>query len=486
MAYFTEAELQEIQNYLVNKGIACDSVSTAVNDTDEIPATDSEGNGKHFTISQLKGDLKNNVSVEVDATNNRKYVLKLYDTEVANFTVPVDKFIKSVSYNESTKKLVFVFYKADETEETVYVDISSLVDIYTAGNGLQVSSNKFSIKIKSGETVLKASADGAYTDVSTLQANIDKKLPLAGGTMTGTINSQSVIPKANDTYDLGSSSNEFKNAFLQRLATIYFSLGGVELNDAGFHNTIPRCANVTKYITDGSLYNRMQGSGYKLFDDLYVGDYFTTGSKTIAGDTHDRWWQFLGFDYFLRCGGSDITKHHAVIAPCTFDGQGTSIICSMAMYDSTPFTQGYLGSKPCQAMLGAQTVSGTTYSEGSIATTMKEIFGDHIIPTQELLNTTNEGTNWQWYTMYGSLMSEIEVYGARIWGVDSGYDNLMSARGQLPLFMLKPSLISTRSFHLWLRSVGASSTFAAVYDTGFAADGTATLSRGIRPRFLIG
>ena len=38
-------------------------------------------------------------------------------------------------------------------------------------------------------------------------------LPLAGGTMTGVINSMNILPKANNTYDLGSSSKKFKDIY---------------------------------------------------------------------------------------------------------------------------------------------------------------------------------------------------------------------------------------------------------------------------------
>lgn len=175
--YFSEEQLTEIQNWLIDNGINCEVESTSIDDTDEIPVNTASGEGKHYTISQLKADLKGNVSFSVDSSNNRKYNLSLYGSEVASFTVPVDKFIKSVSYNESTRKLVFVFYKADETEETVEVDISSLVDVYTAGNGLNLNSGAFSLKVKSGESVLKVGTDGAYTDTYTT-SEIDTSLAL--------------------------------------------------------------------------------------------------------------------------------------------------------------------------------------------------------------------------------------------------------------------------------------------------------------------
>lgn len=137
------------------------------------------GNSTIGEILDLENaDLKEGFSFCTDSSNNRKYILKLFGEEVATFTVPVDKFIKSVSYDETTRKLVFVFYKADETEETVYVDISDLVDTYTAGNGLQVSNNEFSVKVKSGESVLKVGADGAYTDMSSYNTSseVDTKI----------------------------------------------------------------------------------------------------------------------------------------------------------------------------------------------------------------------------------------------------------------------------------------------------------------------
>lgn len=43
----------------------------------------------------------------------------------------------------------------------------------------------------------------------------DSKLPLSGGTMTGTINSQHLVPKTNNTYNLGSSSMYFSNAYIK-------------------------------------------------------------------------------------------------------------------------------------------------------------------------------------------------------------------------------------------------------------------------------
>lgn len=125
-----------------------------------------------FTDAETK--LKENVSFAVDTTNNRKYNLSIYGSQVASFTVPPDKFIESVSYDPDTDKLTFVFNKGDGTTESVDVDISDLVDTYTAGNGLQVSSNEFSLLLKAGESVLSLDETGLSADTYTKKQIDDK------------------------------------------------------------------------------------------------------------------------------------------------------------------------------------------------------------------------------------------------------------------------------------------------------------------------
>ncbi len=143
-----------------------DRANTAA-DKAETSETNAKASEEAAAASATKLDtLKNNVSFSVDSSNSRIYHLSFWDDTVASFTIPADKFLKSASYDESTRKLKFVFFRADETEETVYVDISSLVDTYTAGTGLQVANNQFSLKIKTGETHFKADSNGIYLDLS--------------------------------------------------------------------------------------------------------------------------------------------------------------------------------------------------------------------------------------------------------------------------------------------------------------------------------
>ena len=47
--------------------------------------------------------------------------------------------------------------------------------------------------------------------------SLSSYLPLSGGTLTGTLNSRAVIPTANNSYDLGSSSNRFRDIYTNDL-----------------------------------------------------------------------------------------------------------------------------------------------------------------------------------------------------------------------------------------------------------------------------
>lgn len=72
----------------------------------------------------------------------------------------VDGMIESVTYDSSTKSLNFVF-NTDAGKTDISVDVSDLVDTYTAGVGLTVSNNEFSVVIDSAsESFLTVSSSG--------------------------------------------------------------------------------------------------------------------------------------------------------------------------------------------------------------------------------------------------------------------------------------------------------------------------------------
>lgn len=260
-------------------------------------------------------------------------------------------------------------------------------------------------------------------------------------------------------------------------------------DNAGFHNSLYRGKNITSYWTDGSLWDRIQGTnGRKLFEDLYVGDWFSTGTHSINGVSANQCFMIGGFDLRLGVGANNVTKHHIVPVACNATGTETRALFQSQMYAETPFTGAYQGSMVHPLFL----------PDGAVSTDLKAIFGSHLLQFSELISTANDSngygrygnasgvsSSWTWVNVCGILMSEVEVYGSIVWS-SSGIDGGMSSRGQLPLFRLRPDLISNRSYRFWLRDATSASYFAYVSSDGSARSNTAAFSLGVRPRFLIG
>ncbi len=122
--------------------------------------------------NQTVDTLKQSITITTDSSNTLLYHFNIGGESVATFTVPSDKFLKSVSYDTATRELVFTFVTS-EGENVVRVDMSALVDTYTAGNGLALSGNVFSVRIKGTETRLSVSSDGLSIDLSDIIALID-------------------------------------------------------------------------------------------------------------------------------------------------------------------------------------------------------------------------------------------------------------------------------------------------------------------------
>lgn len=92
--------------------------------------------------------------------NEDNYTLMVNGRNAGTISISSQISLKNVAYNPDTKKIEFTF-SSDEGDKTVYVDVSDLVDEYTAGEGLGLNSNQFFLKIDpSSEKYLSVSADG--------------------------------------------------------------------------------------------------------------------------------------------------------------------------------------------------------------------------------------------------------------------------------------------------------------------------------------
>lgn len=262
----------------------------------------------------------------------------------------------------------------------------------------------------------------------------------------------SATSAANSASAAATSANEAA-ASADVAATLLYS-------GAGAHNAIYRGKYLGTAVTDEQYAAISAGT----FDDLYIGDYWTIGGVN---------WRIAAFDYYLNCGDTNTTKHHAVIVPdtCLYTAQ---------MNTSNVTTGGYVGSAMYTANLE------------SAKTTIKAAFSGHVLSHRIYL--TNAITNGYasagaWCDSEVDLMNENMVYGSAIFRPQNSLGSTIPnsytvEKSQLPLFQHEPSRICNRATW-WLRDVVSASIFADVGTAGIATCNGASGTAGVRPAFCI-
>lgn len=242
------------------------------------------------------------------------------------------------------------------------------------------------------------------------------------------------------------------------LQTDIDSVRNVLADGAAAHNCIYRGKNLGTSVTAEQYAAISSGK----FTDLYIGDYWV-----IKGVTY----RIAAFDYYYNCGDTNFTKHHVVIVPDTS-------LYKAQMNTSNVTTGGYTGSAMYKSNLA------------QAKTTIKAAFGSaHVLTKRELLtNAVNGNTpsGWAWFDSDVELMNEVQAYGSVAWSAHDGNGyNVASGDGQFPLFMFDRTKLHNREDY-WLRDVASATLFSIVRTNGYATNGGASNSFGVRPAFCIG
>lgn len=257
------------------------------------------------------------------------------------------------------------------------------------------------------------------------------------------------------------STANFKKDLKEYMEGVNTILAQLTYDNAGAHNSIYRGKNLGTTVTEEQWEAISNGT----FADLYIGDYWVIGGVN---------WRIAAFDYYLNCGDTSFTKHHAVIVPdtCLYNAQ---------MNTTNVTTGAYKGSAMYTANL-AQAKSTINTAFGSSHVLSHRIY---------LSNATSNGraSAGEWTDSTVDLMCEHMVYGSGIFSpVSDGSsvpNNYRVEKGQLPLFALEPSRICNRTTW-WLRDVITAARFAYVDYGGGAGYYSASDSLGVRPAFCIG
>ena len=207
------------------------------------------------------------------------------------------------------------------------------------------------------------------------------------------------------------------------------------------------------------------------FEDIYIGDYFI--------DSNNKVYRIAGLDTELNKGDTPLTSHHAVIV--------------------TDFALTNMGWNPTDTTAGGYKASAVqAYCDGDGQAAIESVFGAaHVLTVRDLLSSDmnasaaspgysalqGAASSWGWFSHKVRLMSEVEVYGTRVWS--GGYD-IGTANEQFPLFRLMPQLATGLSYDYWLSGIASAvSACSVTYDGLATCSGTGNVL-GVRVRFLVG
>ena len=109
-------------------------------------------------FNTINGGINNEIRPEIILLRNEmdtmslvkqsdlQYALKIGDRIAGTIDIPKDQWLKHISYDGENKVLKFTVETTEGDVETE-INISDLVDVYLAGNGLELAGNVFSVKL---------------------------------------------------------------------------------------------------------------------------------------------------------------------------------------------------------------------------------------------------------------------------------------------------------------------------------------------------
>lgn len=171
----SEGEAQKVTIDAYNKKEIDDKFAALPEDKDTTYTAKADDKVLKLTGTEFSTELN------LVYNNNRISLTGIDGAEIAGFDASVfveDGVLQDVEYNADTRELTFTWNIVVGTEgdkiiyKTDVVSIADLVDTYTAGNGLDLVDNAFSVKVATGsEEFLSVDANGVK--LSGVQAAID-------------------------------------------------------------------------------------------------------------------------------------------------------------------------------------------------------------------------------------------------------------------------------------------------------------------------
>ena len=197
------------------------------------------------------------VTIEKDSTNDLQYHLLVDGENSGDINIPKDQFLSNVVYSDATKVITFTFETTTGTT-TTDVNISDLIDTYTAGNGLTLTDGKFSVKKDAtSQAYIEVTADGVKV------IGVDEALALKADKTDVTTSLANKVDNATYATDKTNINNAIKTVSDNLTAETSRATGvedGIKAEGAKKANTtdvntaLDKKLDKTTYTTDKATY----------------------------------------------------------------------------------------------------------------------------------------------------------------------------------------------------------------------------------------